>query len=193
MKSVAMTVGVMLGAAGVASAQVGPIQFETESNDTTATANFLGTFMPPGGSVVVDGFKSVGDVDWFEFELSAMSTLTISTIGSTDLGADTQLQLVAGDGVTIIEFDDDDGPGLFSSLAVTGLAAGNYYIGVSSYADVTFSSGTTTLFDGIDELTGVATAEEFDYKLSIAANLVPAPASAALLGLGGLAAVRRRR
>lgn len=181
-------------ALALASAANAGLLFETESNDTPATANFLAAFTPPGGSIAVDGVKDIGDVDWFRFDLSDMSTLVITTIGSSDIPQpDTQLQLVAGDGMTIIDWDDDDGPGLLSAMNVIGLPAGTYYIGVSSFADATFANGLTTLFDGIDTNTGMPTDEVFSYKLSIAVNLVPAPGSAALLGLGGLVAIRRRR
>ena len=187
----AATIAALTLAAG---AQAQSLFFEVESNDTTATAQFITTFTPFGGAVAIDGTKGVGDVDWYQFNFAANSTLLISTIGSSTVPLpDTQLQLVAADGVTIIEFDDDDGPGLLSSLNVTGLAAGTYYIGVSSFADVTSTSGSTTLFDGIDEQTGLATAAVFDYKLSVAVNLVPAPSAMAMLGLGGLVATRRRR
>lgn len=181
-------------ALAVASAANAGLVFEVESNDTPATANFLTTFTPPGGSIAVDGIKDIGDVDWFRFDLSDLSTLVITTIGSSDLPEpDTQLQLVAGDGTTIIDWDDDDGPGLLSSMNLIGLPAGTYYIGVSSFADATNANGLTMLFDGIDTITGMPTDEVFSYKLSIAVNLVPAPGSAALLGLGGLFAIRRRR
>lgn len=175
------------------SAQAGLI-LETEPNDTPATANFVGSFGPPGGSIAIDGVKTPGDVDWFEIELTDMATLLLSTIGSDeDPLPDTQLQLVAGDGVTIIDWDDDDGPGLLSALNVVDLPAGTYFIGVSSFADVTFSTGLTELFDGIDNQTGVATVDTFTYKLTIGVNVIPAPGVAAVLALAGIASRRRRR
>jgi len=183
--------GVSLAMASAASAG---LLVETESNNTPGTANFLTAFSPPGGSIAVDGVKDVGDVDWYRFDLTAMSTVVLTTIGSSESPEpDTQLQLVAGDGTTILDWDDDDGPGFLSALNVVGLPAGTYYIGVSSFADATSTNGLTMLFDGIDTITGQPTVDVFTYKLSIAVNLVPAPGSAALLGLGGLVALRRRR
>lgn len=168
--------------------------FESEPNNTPGTANFIASFSQPGGSIAVDGTKTVGDVDWFEFVLNDPTALLISMIGSSDIPLpDTQLQLVSGDGTTILAFDDDDGPANLSALNITSLPAGNYFIGVSEYADVTNATGLTELFDGIDSFTGQPTSGVFTYKLSIAVNLVPAPASMALVGMGGFFVTRRRR
>ncbi len=164
---------------------------EAEPNDTLATANFVGTLNAPGGAIVVDGDIDPGDVDWISFELTDLATLVISSLGTTTLGADAQFQLVDSGG-TILEFDDDDGPGLLPALQVQNLPAGVYSLGVSGFPDATGGNGSTTLFDGLDD-TGAPHPEDFDWKVTISANIIPAPGAAALAGFAGLAVIRRRR
>ena len=179
----------------VAGAATGQIVFESEPNDTIATADFAGTFVPLGGSIAIDGTITEGDVDWFEFELTQTTTLLFSAIGSATDGADSQLMVVDGSGTDVLAFDDDNGPGFLSALQLFDLSAGTYYVGVSGFPDVTFlddAVNTDTLFDGLDDA-GAPHAEVFDYKLTISANLIPAPSVAAVLGVAGLAATRRRR
>ena len=74
------------------------------------------------------------------------------------------------------------------ALQLVDLAAGTYYLCFSGFGDA-FSGSVDTdeLFDGIGH------SENFDYKLAVGFSVVPAPASVAMLGLGGLAAARRRR
>lgn len=179
--------------AGLASAG---LVFETEPNDTIANANFAGLFDDPGGSVAIDGNIDGGDVDWFEITLTQMATLFVSAIGSTDPDADSQLMVVDASGTDVIAFDDDSGPGFLSAIQLVDLGAGTYYIGVSAFADLRTLDdpvGNDLLFNGIDEADGSPTDAEFDYKLVIGVNVIPTPATLALLGLGGVAAVRRRR
>ena len=107
---------------------------------------------------------------------------------------DGQMMLVSASG-DVIEFDDDDGPGLLPAFFVQNLPAGSYFIGVSGFDDIVFSDdpvGTDTLFDGLNN-SGAPHGEVFQYKLSLAINVVPAPASATLLAFGGLVVSRRRR
>jgi len=189
------TLAVVVGAGAFVASASGQVQFESEPNDTLANANFVGTFVPLGGAIAIDGAIGAGDVDWFQFDLAATTTLLFSAIGSTTGGADGQLMVVDGSGTDVLAFDDDSGPGLLPALQLFDLSAGSYFVGVSGFPDVTFADGAVdndVLFDGLDS-TGAAHQEVFDYKLTISANLVPTPGAAAVLGLGGLVATRRRR
>jgi len=174
-------------AGSVASAS---LMVEAEPNNSTANANFAAAFTPPGGAIAIDGSITPGDVDWFEFSISATSTLVITALGSTSdpLDADGQFQLLDSDS-NIIEFDDDDGPGFLPAINITGLTAGSYFLGVSGFPD----GNGTSLFDGLNDDTGEPHQQNFDYKLALGVNLVPAPGAATLAAFAGLAAVRRRR
>ncbi len=198
MKS-ALFVGALAAMSSVAQAG---IIFESESNDTIATADDLGVITDPGGSILVDGritpgsdsggSITPGDVDWFAITFTGPTDLVMSIFSlSNPLSDDSELMLVGPDGTTIIAFDDDSNIEYMSSIQVFGLAAGTYYIGVSGYPD-TYTSAPT-IFDGLDDDNGDPVTENFSYKLIIGANVIPAPGAAATLGLIGLAAIRRRR
>lgn len=179
-----------LVAASAASADFDMVMTETEPNDTLADANFTDVLDFPGGSILVDLNIEPGDVDWFEFEVSDFATLLISQVGSPDDPTpDLQLQLVDGSG-TVIEFDDDDGPGLLPAINVPALPAGTYFIGVSGFPDG--NADPSQLFDGLDSA-GLPHQQSGAGKLSIDANVIPAPGAVTLAGLAGLAALRRRR
>lgn len=194
-------------AAGMARADV---LIETEGNNTMATSNFVNTFSA-NASILIDGTLSPGsngplavipgDVDWFSFTITNTGVFVASiftlTPPSGNYIPDSQLILVNALG-TILATNDDGNPGggsqYMSSIAPITLAAGTYYIGVTGYNDLNLSGNTlgTVLPDGLNA-SGTAHTENFDYKLIIGINIVPAPASAALLGVFGLAAGRRRR
>jgi len=186
------TLAAATAVAAVVGSAHGAIVFESEPNDTLASADFVGTIGAPGGAIVVDGGITTGDVDWISFELTNTGTLVIASLGTTTPDTDSQFQLVDSGG-TILEFDDDDGPGLLPAIQITNLPAGVYTLGISTFADVTFATGLTELFDGIDNDTGQPTDETYDWKVTISANVIPAPGVAGLLGLAGVAAIRRLR
>lgn len=168
------------------TAQAGAFS-EVESNNTLGTANSLGLFDVPGGSVIIDGTIGDNDVDWFEFTLANSASLSVFAAFSSGGSGDGVMQLVASGG-DVIGFDDDSGIGLMPALQVESLAAGTYYIGLSGFGDVDSSS-----VDSDDLADGIGHAEDFNYKLSVGFTIVPAPGATALLGLGGLVATRRRR
>lgn len=182
---------VLLGLAAVAGTANAGLFDETESNNTLATANSVGSFGFPGGSILVSGEITSDDVDWFSFDLNNAATLTFFAAFSGTPGADAVLQVVGSDGV-VIAFDDDS-LGLLPSIQLTDLAAGTYFVGLSGFGDANAASvGTGDVFDGLTS-TGAGHGEEFVYKLTIGASVVPTPASVAMLGLGGLVMTRRRR
>ncbi|MEO1130868.1 MAG: pre-peptidase C-terminal domain-containing protein [Planctomycetota bacterium] len=168
---------------------------ESEPNDTIATANAVGSIDDPGGAIVIDGALTSGDVDWFSLELLDMTTLFVSSLASADFSADGQMMVVDSSGTNVIAFDDDSFVGLQPGIVLADLPAGTYYVGISGFPDITFFDdpvGDDILFDGLDD-SGAPHPEEFEYKLTISANLIPTPGTVALAGLGGLAMVRRRR
>src|SRR5512138_1015719 len=132
--------------AGAASAQ---FFTEVELNNTLGTANFVGAFGEPGGSVLIDGTIALGDADWFSFTLSNTASLAVFAGFSSTAGADGVMQLVGSDGV-VIAFDDDSGVGAMPAMQVDSLAAGTYYVGMSGFGDsFSDSVGTTNVFDGL--------------------------------------------
>lgn len=181
----------LMACASVASATILPLWNEVEPNDTIATAianDFLGTATAPGGGALIEGYLNSGNVDWYAFSVDNNAYVGAAAFDPAGVGADAQFQLITAAG-TIIEWDDDDNVGLMPSLEAN-IPAGTYLLGVSAYADVTSTTGLTQLFDGVDNLTGGPTAADFVYKVSIIMNVVPEPASLALLALGAL--IRRR-
>ena len=168
------------------TAQAGLVS-EMEGNDTLATANDLGLFSAPGGSVLVDGVIGDNDVDWFQFTLDNDASLSVFAAFATGPGADGVLQIVASGG-DVIAFDDDSGIGLMPAISLNTLTAGTYFVGLSGFGDAGSGSvDTDELFDGQGH------SENYGYKLNIGFTVVPAPGALALLGMGGLAVARRRR
>jgi hypothetical protein len=181
-----MRITLMLAAAAMGTS-VASAQFmtEVESNNTLATANDIGIFSAPGGSMLVDGTIVQGDVDWFSFTLDNTASLAVFAAFATGAGADGVMQLVGSDGV-VIAFDDDS-IGLMPALQIASLAAGTYYVGLSGFGDQGAGSvGTTDIF------TGGGHSENFGYKMTFGFT-VPAPGALAMLGFGGALMARRRR
>ncbi|GAB4386259.1 MAG: hypothetical protein Kow0022_14700 [Phycisphaerales bacterium] len=162
------------------------------------------------GDTVINGFFDAGEVAWVRFEIPAISApfyLDFATEGSTNPDsstADTELGLYDSVG-NFVATDDDDGVGLFSVLtfgAGSGLTLGDTFNlggnGIAEGEDGNLAGGVYWLAIGEFNTTYNASGwsvtggnEAVNYVLSIYAS-VPAPASLALLGLGGLVARRRR-
>lgn len=160
---------------GLACAQVVPL-VETEGNDTFASANFIHFSNYPTGAVAIDGQLTAGDVDFFSFQVSAGDFVTFSVFGLTFDG-DGYLGIFAPDGA-LFGADDDSGVGLFPSYAFVAPTSGVWAFAVTGYGDEDFLG---------------AHGESFLYKAVFATNPAPTPGAAGLLGLGALAATRRRR
>ncbi|MDQ2854983.1 MAG: pre-peptidase C-terminal domain-containing protein, partial [Acidobacteriota bacterium] len=123
---------------------------ETEPNDTAGTANTLNLSAQPC-AIVSATINPGGDVDFFTFTgAPAGSRIWIETDtgGTQNAGAtsrDTVIDLLAADGTTVIENDDDDGTGNGGDGTVeTGLASmiggrtlttgGTYFIRVRAFS-----------------------------------------------------------
>jgi len=153
-------------------------------------STFIG--VNPSTTVVDEILPS--EVLWYSFDVTGgagAQPWSIDTLGSTNTGGsfgddDTELGLYDADGNLIASNDDEDfGAGILTSLidsnTVGNLADGTYYIAVGNFNTVYgagFAADSTSTAQGTSVLN---------------VNFVPAPSSVALLGLGGLAAIRRRR
>lgn len=197
MKNV-LAIAALAAAAGTAAAQPG-------------TFTDLGVL---SGDTFSSGMFDVDQVAWYRFEIagdaSGAAYLDITSNDSTDVdgggAADTEIGLFDNAG-NVVGDNDDDGIGLNSVLtygAGSGLmlgdsfnlggdgiangengplSAGVYWLAIGEFS-TNFDDGWTILDAGD---------EAVNYQVSIYTNIVPAPASMALLGLGGIAAIRRRR
>ena len=86
---------------------------ESEPNNTSATATLL-TFSP--AAIATAAINPGGDLDFYTFTAPAGSRVWIETDtgGTQNAGGtsrDTVMDLLAADGTTVIETDDDDGTG----------------------------------------------------------------------------------
>ncbi len=109
---------------------------ETEPNDTAATANVL-----IGTPVVIHGTITAGDYDYFSFYANAGDRVYAAPQTQwSNISGDSRLDVMASDGVTSLEFDDDSGSfsGLASAIAGTIIPAdGTYYVRVYGYSATT--------------------------------------------------------
>jgi uncharacterized repeat protein (TIGR01451 family) len=113
---------------------------EVEPNGTSATATPLA-----GNNVVVHAnLTPNGDVDFFSFNANAGDRVyaALMTSGSAGSSTDSQLTLLASDGTTTIEFDDDNGTFAALSSSIAGATiptTGTYFLKVND-----FTAGTTS-------------------------------------------------
>ena len=83
-----------------------------------------------------------GDTDWFKFQ----AIRDTSYVFETDLYSlsDSWLELYAGDGTTLLTFDDDGGAGLASRIEWTASFGGTVFLKVRGY-NLNSDTGTYTL------------------------------------------------
>jgi hypothetical protein len=134
----------------VVSGPTPTVTAETEPNNTSATANVINLSAQPC-AVVSAAINPGGDIDFFTFTgAPAGSRIWIETDtgGTQNAGAtsrDTVIDLLAADGTTVIENDDDDGTGNGGDGSIeTGLASmiggrtlttgGTYFIRVRAFS-----------------------------------------------------------
>jgi subtilisin-like proprotein convertase family protein len=119
---------------------------EVEPNDTPATANPLGALpvRVRGNSHAVP-VPVAGDLDVYSFSAAAGDRLFVTSITGLAAGSgDTVITLLAPDGTTVLETDDEDGSLNASGSNVAGAtlaAAGTYFIQVAPF--------NTTLADSV--------------------------------------------
>lgn len=202
-----MAVGMVLAVAGAASAQVW-----VEVGD--AGQDGIGAAQATVGSGTLSSIVgSIGsDVDLYQIRITDIAGFSASTIGGATF--DTQLFLFAADGSGITENDDSGGlQSLINSdgLIGSGATPGIFYLAISQFNNDPRDSGGLAMFgfstwpgsgdqrmpvssEALAMWSGSGGAGgDYSIRLTGAEYSIPAPASLALLGLGGLAAARRRR
>lgn len=136
-----------------------------------------------------DGSAQFTDLGSFQQSLSQ-----IDLIGSD---FDTEIAIYSADGMLID--NNDDFSGLQSGVDSLALAEGNYIVVIGGFnsffgdglAFAGANGGNFVLnFDGVNIANGLTNGDDF---AGFTFQVVPTPASAAILGLGGLVATRRRR
>jgi MYXO-CTERM domain-containing protein len=172
----------------------------------------LGTAQTPVGSGALETIfgSLLGDADIYAIFIDNPAGFSAKTSGNSTT-ADTQLFLFDSSGMGITHNDDDPNAAGLQS-AITGQfvpGAGVYYLAVSNYNYDPQSAGgaiwANSPFnverqpDGpgagspLSSWSGTAFSDGA-YEINLrGASFVPAPGALALLGLGGLAATRRRR
>ncbi len=112
---------------------------ELEPNGDTATA----TPQWPGFNHWIGSINPLADHDYFSFQLMAPGSVTLAThdVGNAAAcGFDTVIHLLDGNGVQLVQ-DDDDGVGTCSLISpmldaqASNLPAGTYYVWVQRYND----------------------------------------------------------
>jgi len=124
-----------------------PCTTESEPNNLWTNADYLGAVQ---FATVVGTIASLGDVDYFRFTAptNAKAWITVDTGGMQSRSATTRnsfLRLLASDGTTVIEEDEDDGTGNggdatvesphASAIAGRSLSGGDYYLQVRDDGD----------------------------------------------------------
>jgi len=120
-----------------------------EPDDSAAAASFIASGSTQGHSIC-----PVGDEDWAYFTLAAQSAVTVETTGPS---GDTRMWLY-NSSLSQLEFDDDDGTGLFSYIdrvcGVDALPAGTYYVKVDEFGDNDEIAAYNLSFDVVESCGG---------------------------------------
>lgn len=166
------------------------VTYEFGAN-TITNGNFnLGSLNGNGSTLVTPGSHVAGGLDFFTFAIadgvdSLGESLNIKMLAGTSGTSMTDPEIGLYDGAGNLVATNDDSIGLFSQLnfADSGLVPGNYTL---------VTGGFNTVFPTTLGGTFTAGTNAGTYSLEMTYT-VPAPGAAALLGLGGLIAGRRRR
>ena len=165
--------GGTVGTQDFSAAQGAPAATDGEQH---GTISFSGSMSQLTSFTIADGETYTLTVDVGQVHNFSDSVGTISLYGST-LGLGTALSNTNG---TALQADIAPGAGAYllnQTVTYTALASGDPFAGQQLGIVFTNSAGTQTLYDNV--------------RLDIVP--VPEPSSAALLGLGGLALILRRR
>ncbi|MFO0676520.1 MAG: proprotein convertase P-domain-containing protein [Polyangiaceae bacterium] len=113
----------------------------TGSNDTVGTA----TPIASTDTVLRGKLFPNGDVDFYSFQGNAGDKVFVATMTAASAGSstDSQITLLGSDGVTVVEFDDDNGTFAALSSTIAGAtlpSSGTYYLKVND-----FTAGTTSI------------------------------------------------
>jgi|GEM_PF-6658702 len=123
-----------------AAAQTIPVPEGSASNGTAATATPITT----NPAKIRGNLYPNGDIDFYSFTANAGDVVYVALMTSFSTGSsnDSQLSLIASDGTTVIEFDDDNGSFAPLSSSIAGATiptSGTYYLKVND-----FTAGTTS-------------------------------------------------
>jgi hypothetical protein len=94
------------------------------------------------GSSTAGCIEVPGDTDWFEFQAVGDTNYVFET--NLNSLSDSWLELYAGDGTTLLTFDDDGGAGLASRIEWTASFGGTVFLKVRGY-NLNSDTGTYTL------------------------------------------------
>jgi hypothetical protein len=164
--------------------------------------------------------STINDVDWRGISVTLIeavrptcinlgniggATLNFNTEGTAGgpAGVDTEVAVYDNNG-NFLGTDDDGGTNNLSSLNLAALPDGTYYIAVGMFNTVfgqgwgATSTGPATTGVNLNVTNGVDTLTSGAFDLAAGGIgwyciTIPTPSAAALLGLGGLIAARRRR
>lgn len=203
-------VSAVLVCGGVAFGQ----NFWNEVGDAPALLPGQAVTGPPKGDLefIHGSFLGAGDVDLYQIFIHRPALFNASTVDFTT--ADTQLFLFDLNGNGVTHNDDNVMPGIGLQSRITGLfvtAPGIYYLAITQYNNDPLNPANALIWnntpfrserrpDGpgapgpLDSWTTSGIGGAFSYTIELSGVLfIPAPGAMALLGLGGLFAMRRRR
>jgi uncharacterized repeat protein (TIGR01451 family) len=161
---------------------------EIEPNNAVANATPLN-----GTSVVVKAnLYPNGDVDYYKFNARAGDRIysAVMTTASAGSSNDGQLTLLASNGTTVIEFDDDNGSFAAFSPSIAGAsipADGEYYLKYNDYTAGTTSQRGYELYFRLQSASESPTSEV--EPNDTAATAMPLPANGWVSGARNTAAV----
>lgn len=159
-----------------------PTKTETEPNNVAANANDLGAV----SFTTVVGTLPLGDVDYYHFTAptNAKAWITVDTGGMQSRSATTRdsvVILLAGDGATVLESDDNDGTGNGGNSTIeSGLAsaiAGRTLPGGTVYVQVRGTNGVLAPYRLLLTVTTNLTAESEPNDAAATANPIVIPAT----------------
>jgi hypothetical protein len=113
---------------------------EVEPNDTCP-----GQAINCGDVVAPASYATTADDDWYQFYATAGTLVTIGTESYNGSDVDTYLQLYGPDCATVLTYDDDGGPNMFSLISNYTIPADGYY-NIKTYTYGHYYTGDYQLF-----------------------------------------------
>ncbi len=130
------------GSTGVYTLTIDLSTANNDIGDTLATATVTGLGPNSGtytnATLIGDGSHTTRDVDIYQFQASAGSSLILTTtLPSGGTSMDTMLQLFDADSNSLVINDDNGGP--YSRIEYTFSTSGVFYVAVSGYPNISYS------------------------------------------------------
>ena len=137
-------------------------------------------------------FNVYASNDFTGLPAMTMTQTPTFTAGNTLVGLDIGARLTsASHAVTIADVEFDDGGGFVAVASANGSYTGN--ANFNNYHALGGTLGDFTLRGTAQFTSGTVTSDGMRWFVNARQGAIPAPGAAALLGLGGLLAARRRR